>query len=86
MAQLHLLRQLALFKKNTSLQGITKYNLYNVHVQMLTEVKGKNYEKLQTETRLSSNGTIKEKKFLEKEQVRDMINKHELKMKLIIKI
>ena len=52
MAQLHLLRQLALFKRNTSLQGITKYNLYHVHGQMLSELKGKNYEKLQTETRL----------------------------------
>ena len=52
MVQLHLLRQLALFKRNTSLQGITKYNLYHVHVQMLTEVKGKKYEKSQTETRL----------------------------------
>ena len=52
MAQLHLLRQLALFKRNASLQGITKYNLYYVHVQMLTEVKGKKYEKSQTETRL----------------------------------
>ena len=41
MAQLNLLRQLALFKRNTSLQGITEYNLYHVHVQMLTEVKGK---------------------------------------------
>mgnify|MGYP000615723708 FL=1 len=41
MAQLHLLRQLALFKMNVSQQGITKYNLYRVHVQMLTEVKGK---------------------------------------------
>ena len=52
MAQVHLLRQLALLKMNTSLQGITKYNLYHVHVQMLTEVKEKNLEKLQTETRL----------------------------------
>ena len=51
-AQLHLLRQLALFKVNTSLQGIAKYNLYHVHVQMLTEVKEKKLEKLQTETRL----------------------------------
>ena len=41
MAQLNLLRKLALYKRNTSLQGITKYNLYHVHVQMLTEVKGK---------------------------------------------
>ena len=41
MAQLHVLRQLALFKMNASQQGITKYNLYRVHVQMLTEVKGK---------------------------------------------
>jgi len=53
MAQLHLLRQLALFKMNASQQGITKYNLYHVHVQMLTEVKGKkNYEKSLIETRL----------------------------------
>ena len=41
MVQLHLLRQLALFKSNTILQGITNYSLYliHVHVQMLTEVK-----------------------------------------------
>ena len=82
MAQLHLLRQLALFKRNANLQGITKYNLYHVHVQMLTEVKGKSYEKSQTETRLRSNGTIKEKIFLEKKKVRDKTNtKHELKRK-----
>jgi len=68
MAQLHLLRQLALFKMNASQQGITKYNLYHVHVQMLTEVKGKkNYEKSLIETRLWSNGTIKEKNILRKE-------------------
>ena len=53
MAQLHLLKQLALFKRNASIHCITKYNLYHVHVQMLTEVKGKkNYDKSRTETRL----------------------------------
>ena len=41
MAQLHLLRPLALFKRNASLPGITKYNLYHDHMQMLTELKGK---------------------------------------------
>ena len=65
MAQLYLLRQLALFKMHPSLQGITKYNLYHIHV---TEVKGKkNYEKSQIETRLWRNGTIKEKNILRKE-------------------
>ena len=41
MAQIHLLRQLALFKRIASPQGITKYNLFHVHLQMLAEVKGK---------------------------------------------
>ena len=42
----------------------------------------KNYEKSQIETRLWSNGTMREKIFLEKKQVRDMTNtKHELKRK-----
>ena len=39
--KLHLLKQLALFKMNASVQGITKYILYHTHVQMLTEEKGK---------------------------------------------
>lgn len=39
-----MLRQLALFKRNASLQGITKYNLYHVHVQVITELKGKKIE------------------------------------------
>ena len=38
----------------------------------------KNYRQKQD---YRSNGTIKEKIFLEKKQVRDMTNKHELKMK-----
>ena len=82
MAQLHLLRQLALFKRNTSLQGITKYNLYHVQVQMLSEVKGKqimkNYRQKQDYEAMEP---PKKNIFLEKKQVRDMTNKHELKMK-----
>ena len=52
MVQLHLLRQLAVFKRNRRVQDIKKNNLYHAHVQMLTEVKGKNHEKSETETRL----------------------------------
>ena len=39
-----MLRQLALFQRNASLQGITKYNLYHVHVQVITELKRKKLE------------------------------------------
>ena len=46
MVQLHLLRQLAVFKRNTNMLRITKYNLYHVHVQMLAEVKGKKLWKI----------------------------------------
>ena len=51
---------------------------------MLAEVKGKNYEKSETETRILSNGTIKKTNILRKER-RDMTNKHELKMKQLQK-
>ena len=65
-----------------NVQGITKYNLYHVRVQMLTEVKGqkimKNYRQKQGYEAMEPS---KRKIFLEKKQVRDMTNKHELKMK-----
>ena len=86
MAQLHLLKQLALFKRNASLHGITKYNLYHVHVQMLTEVKGKKLWKIRQKQDYEAMEPSKKKIFLEKKQVRDKTNtKHELKRKQLLK-
>ena len=80
MAPLHLLRPLALFKRNASLQLITKYNLCKINVDRSERKKSmKNHRQKQDYEAMEPS---KKDIFLEKKQVRDMTNtKHELKRK-----
>lgn len=82
MAQLHLLRQLALFKRNTSLQGITKYNFVSCSCANADRSERKKIMKNHTQKQdFEAMEPSKKKILLEKKQVRDMANKDELKMK-----
>ena len=82
MAQLHLLRQLALFKRNTSLQGITKYNSVSCSCTNADRSERKKITKNHRQKQdFEAMEPSKKKILLEKKQVRDMANKDELNMK-----
>lgn len=82
LAQLHLLRQLALFKRNTSLKGITKYNFVSCSCANADRSERKKITKNHTQKQVFEAMEPSKKKIsLEKKQVRDMENKDELKIK-----
>ena len=81
MAQLHLLRQLALFKRNTRLQGIAKYNFVSCSCANADRSERKKIMKNHRQKQDFEAMEPSKKKILEKKQVRDMANKDELKIK-----